>query len=379
MADGSQSKEEVARLRILILNWRDINHPQAGGAERYVHEIGRRLARKHEITFLCAGYPEAADEETIDGLRVVRRGGRFSVYLYAAKVLMSTRGYDLVIDDINGIPFFSPVLTRAPVISIIHHIVGKEIFQRELPFPLSAVGCLAERSIPRFYRRCTTVTVSESTKEELCSLGLRAENIVIIQNGVDITCSSPPAPRSDAPLVAYFGRIKDYKRVDHVIRAFKPVHEQFPQARLAIAGRGKEDELIDLARELGIEGAVDFMGELDEDGKQRLLSSAWLFVTASMKEGWGLAVIEANACGTPAIAYNVPGLRDSIVHGENGLLIPDGDLAGFSEAIIKMLKDDEGRRQMGKRAEAWASRFSWDSSAALFEEVIERVVSKGRE
>jgi glycosyltransferase involved in cell wall biosynthesis len=363
-------------LKILILNWRDINHPQAGGAERYVHEIGRRLALKHEVTFLCGGYPGASSEETIDGMRTIRRGGQYTIYIHAAMHLMSVRSYDLIIDDINGIPFFSPLLTGIPLIAIIHHVVGLEIFRKELPFPLSGIGYLAEGSIPWVYRKSQTVTVSESSKAELQELGLDETRMTVIHNGVDVDRQIELSPKSSTPLVAYFGRIKGYKRVDHVIRAFVKVRERLPSARLVIAGRGEEEELRKLAEELNIAPSVDFQGEVDEAEKRRLLSSSWVFVTASMKEGWGLAVIEANACGTPAIAYDVPGLRDSIVNRQNGQLVPDGDVDGLSQAIITLLLDDDMRNEMSRKALSWADRFSWDNSASAFEELIAKVRSR---
>jgi glycosyltransferase involved in cell wall biosynthesis len=363
----------VDALKILILNWRDINHPQAGGAERYVHEIGRRLALKHEVTFLCGSYPGASAEELIDGMRILRRGGQYTIYIHAAMHLMSVRSYDLIIDDINGIPFFSPLLTRTSVIAIIHHVVGKEIFRKELPFPLSGVGYLAERSIPRVYNKCQTVTVSESSKEELREIGLDETRMMVIHNGVDVDRQMELSPKSSTPLVAYFGRIKGYKRVDHVVRAFVKVRERLPLARLVIAGRGEQEELKKLAAELNIAPSVDFQGEVDEMEKRLLLSSSWVFVTASMKEGWGLAVIEANACGTPAIAYDVPGLRDSIVNGQNGQLVPDGDVDGLAGAISALLQDEDKRKSMSVKALEWADRFSWDNSASAFETLIAKV------
>jgi len=359
-------------LRILILNWRDITHPQAGGAERFVHEVGRRLARDNEVTLFCGSYPGSKEEECIDGVRVVRSGGRFSVYVQA--LLRFKRGkFDVVLDDINGVPFFSTLYSDTPVIPVLHHVVGWEIFSRELPFPMSAIGWLSERSIPLFYHNRHFIVVSESTRQELVDdLHIHPDNISVVDSGIDIDLTAV-RQKSPYPIVAYVGRIKDYKRVDDIIEAFAKVHEQSPTARLVIAGKGETGALRELTEKLNISGSVDLRGEVDESEKVRILSSAWVFVTASMKEGWGLCPIEANACGTPAIAYDVPGLRDSIRNGYNGILIRDGDIDSLAQGIQAVISDDDLISRLGAHGKEWASRFTWDRTAEDVWKIIEEV------
>ena len=362
-------------MKILIFNWRDITHPQAGGAEKYLHEIGKRLADKHEVTLFCSHYPGAPTREEIDGIEIVRSGGRFTTYMHAAVKYLAKlrrRDYDVIVDDINGVPFFTPLYSRKPIVAIIHHIVGWNIFRRELPLPLAIVGYLCERSIPYIYRNCKFVTVSESTKEELKKFGIRECNITVIPNGIDL--NPHLGKKYERPRIVYFGRIKNYKRIDHVLKAFRIVMREIPDAELVIAGRGEATNLKNLAKNLNIDRSVMFMGEVNEKQKIEILSSSWVYVITSTKEGWGISVIEANACGTPAVAYDVPGLRDSVKHGYNGLLVENGNIEALANTIINLIKNDSLRKELSKNAVEWAKQFSWDRSAEMFERVIKNAI-----
>lgn len=366
-------------MKFLIFNWRDIKNPFAGGAEKYIHEIGRRLAKNHDITLFTSRYPGSVEKEVIDGVEVIRKGGKFSIYIYAAIEYMKSlkeREYDVIIESINGVPFFTPVYSRKPVVSIIHHIVGWSIFKNELIFPLSVVGYLSERSIPIIYRNCRFIAVSNSTKKEIISFGIKEGNITVIPNGINLNHHDRPLhiKKSDTPEIVYFGRIKNYKRIDHIIKAFKIVKHAVHNANLVIAGKGDYSYLKSLVKKLNLEDSVTLLGEISEEVKLKILSSAWIYVIASEKEGWGITVIEANACGTPAIAYNVPGLRDSIKHGYNGLLVKNRDIKALANSIIMVLTDDKLRKDLSKNAIEWAKRFSWDKSAEKFERIVSSAI-----
>jgi glycosyltransferase involved in cell wall biosynthesis len=176
-------------------------------------------------------------------------------------------------------------------------------------------------------------------------------------------------------LIAYVGRVKDYKQLDHLVQAFALVKREIPDSKLVIAGRGDYTGLEELAELWGVSQGIEFKGEVSEEEKVNVLRSAWVFVTPSFKEGWGITVIEANTCGTPAIAYNVSGLRDSIKPGETGLLVPAGDIDGLAKAISRVISDSDLRSRLGQNALEWASSFSWDHSAEEFAKVIGGVVS----
>jgi glycosyltransferase involved in cell wall biosynthesis len=372
----------IRLLNILIFNWRDITHPQAGGAERYIHEIGKRLAKNHKVILWCGKYSGCKEVEEIDGIRIIRNGSKIrvsvfdpTIYVLAGLDYLSKlrkERFDVVIDSISGLPFFTPLFTKKPKIAILHHL-NRGIFFKEVSFLPALISYLGELAIPAFYRDVQFITVSESSRKELINLGISPTKISVVYNGVDSSLFSKRYEKSSCPLIVYFGRLKRYKRVDLLIRAMKIVSKEVPDAKLVIAGSGDaESELKALVDELDLKDSVLFRGYVDEDEKAELLGSAWVFVTPSSKEGWGITVIEANACGTPCIAYDVPGLRDSIRNGETGLLIKeDGDVEALAESIVKVLRDDSLRKNLSERALDWAKNFSWDKSAKKFIEVLE--------
>jgi len=363
-------------MKILAVNWRDIKNPEAGGAEIHLHEILRRLAAKgHEITLISSKYKGCKTQENIDGIKIVRVGNKYLfnfAFLWYYLVKLRKSNFDVIIDDVSKIPLCIPYYVKKPAIAIVHHIHGRSLF-RELPFPIALYVYTMERLlIPIFYRDTVIVTVSESTKEELTKMGIQSDNIYVIYNGIGNSLF--PDKKSNIPTVIYFGRVKKYKRIDNLIRAFKYVKERIPNAKLIVAGKGDNyKELKSLANHLKLDSA-EFIGEVSEEEKIKLLQRAWVFVTTSEKEGWGLSVIEANACGTPAVAYDVPGLRDSIRHGYNGLLVEDGNIKALADIITHLLENNNLREKLSRNAVKWAKRFSWDRSAKKLEKVIRSVV-----
>ncbi|WP_400260194.1 glycosyltransferase family 4 protein [Candidatus Methanomassiliicoccus intestinalis] len=359
-------------MKVLILNWRDITHPQSGGAECFIHEIGKRLAKSNEVTLFCGKYPGCTLEDEIDGIKIRRMGNQFTLYLRAV-MAYKKHYFDLVIDDINGVPFFSPIYADARIVPVIHHVMGWEIFKKELPMPLSYVGYFAEKSIPKIYKGQHFVVVSESTKKDLSEmLGVPRDNISIVYSGLNIDTSAAVA-KSATPTLCYVGRVKSYKRVDDIIRAFAKVLEKIPDAKLIIAGRGDYDDLKAVANELNITSKIDFRGEVAEDEKVRILSSSWVCLMASMKEGWGLGPMEANICSTPVVAYNVPGIRDSMKDGETAYLVEDGNIDLLAEKTIDILTNQEDRERMSKASLAWASNFTWDRTTQQLLEAMDLV------
>ncbi|TRZ49436.1 MAG: glycosyltransferase family 1 protein [Dehalococcoidia bacterium] len=364
-------------LKILVMNWRDITNPGAGGAEVHIHEVAKRwVKRGHEVTLLCGRYDGSEEDDEIDGVEIIRRGGPYTVYLHAMKEYLwnlRKRSYDIVIDDINGVPFFTPIYVKRPKIAIMHHLV-KDIFFKELPLHKAVLGYVAEKTIRLIYRDTPFIAVSESTKEDLMKFGIPKENINVIYNGVDHEVYKPSLhSKSPNPHVVYIGRLKQYKNLAHLLRAMKIVvnTKQLNDVKLTIAGRGDFEELKKAVAELGISRYVELLGEVNDNKKVELFDRAWVYVTTSSREGWGLTVIEANACGTPAVAYNVPGLRDSIIDGETGLLVPYGDLEALAKAVIKVLTDDGMRKKMSINAMKWARRFDWNRTAEEVMKVLE--------
>ncbi len=364
-------------MRILALNWRDLSHPLGGGAEVYIHELAKRwIAWGHAVTLLCGAYPGCTQEEIKDGLRIVRRGGRLTVYGRAGfeYLIRLSRDCDVLLDIENGIPFFAPLYARKPTVVVVHH-VHKEQFFVEAGFPLNWIAYVFETKVmPMVYRRCVFITGTQSTREGLIKLGILAPRITVIPYGLDHALYRPSGDKAPVPTILYLGRLKRYKRVDLVLRALPKILETCPDASLWIVGRGDTRAALErLAGELGLSRRVTLWGFVSEQEKARLLQQAWVFVYPSMNEGWGLSVLEANACGTPAVVFDVPGLRDAVLNEQTGLVVRDGDVAGLSHMIGLILRDASLRDRLRQNAIAWSQRFDWDTSArsilALLEEV----------
>lgn len=362
------------KLRILILNWRDIRHKFAGGAEVYIHEIAKRFVQEgNSVTLFCGNDAHCPRYQVIDGVQIVRRGGFYTVYFWAfVYYVIKFRGkFDIVIDSENGIPFLTPFYIRKPIYLLIHH-VHQEVFRNHLPILLSKLARLIEgRLMPYMYKNKTVITVSDSSKKEIIKLGFTNEaDIHVVHPGID-TKLFYASEKSDVPTVVYLGRIQPYKNLDVLVKAFSKVLNSIPDAKLVIAGEGGAKTTIEkLAAKLNIADNVFFQGKVSEEAKVKILGRSWVSVQPSQVEGWGITVIEANACGTPVIASNVNGLKDSIVDGKTGLLVKMGDSDQFAAAILELLQDENLRNNLSKEALVWSQNFVWDESAKKFYEVI---------
>ncbi len=366
-------------LNILAINWQDITNPFGGGAEVHFHEIFKRVAAAgHQVTLLCCSYAGAPASEMIDGIRVIRFGSRnlFNYYVpQLYKKLCARERFDIVIDDINKIPFFTPLFVSEPLLAIAHHLFGKSIYLEAPFFPATYVWA-AEKLVPLVYRYTAFAVVSESTRQELRQLGIRSQ-VDLLPNAVDSAkYQEMPQHRSETPLIGCLGRLKKYKSIDHVLQAMPAILRSMPSVRLLIIGDGDYGPALrQLAMSLGIDKNVDFVGHVSHEDKVKLLNRLWLAVNPSPKEGWGLTVIEANACGIPVIAADSPGLRDSVLHQKTGLLYPYGDIAKLTQSVLELLGNSEKRMYFSAQARRWAAHFSWDTSA---EKAIELMHSVAR-
>ncbi len=376
--DYYNPKKFDGQVRFLILNWRDTKHMWAGGAESYVHELAKNLVEKgHQVTIFSGNDGKSKNREVLDGVEVVRRGGFFMVYIWAAiyYVTKFQDRFDIIIDSENGIPFFTPIYSRRPKFLLIHH-VHQEFFNDSLRFPMREIAKFLEGKVmPYFYRNEKVMTVSESTKKDVLKLGIfNEENICIVNPGIDIKPVDKAIKKTEYPSILYLGRLKPYKNVDIAIKSFKKVLEKFPNAILNIAGEGDcEQSLKDLAKNLNIEKSVVFHGRVDEEiTKPTLFKQSWVMIQPSSFEGWGITVIEANQMGTPVVASDIPGLRDSVLNGKTGILVRPKSIKQFSHALIKLIKNNDLREKMSLAGVERAKKFNWSENTNIFLSAIHR-------
>lgn len=366
-------------MKVLVTNWQDRHNPQAGGAETHLHEVfGRLVERGHEVTVLVSGWPGGAAGAEVDGMEVHRAGGRYTFNVVGPTYYrrrLAYRDFDVLVEDLNKVPLFAPMWARHPVALLVHHLFGATAFQ-EATWPVAAATWLLERPLGRVYRGVPAMAVSRSTAQDLASRGLREEEITVIPNGVDLARyrPDPDTRRFDTPTLLYLGRLKRYKRVDLPIRALAVLREAGVTARLVIAGAGDHSaELHALVGSLGLGHAVEFRGFVSEEEKLELFRRAWVHVLTSPKEGWGITNLEAAACGTPTVASDSPGLRDSVVDGETGFLVPHGQVDALAARIGALIGGSALRADMGRNARLFAQRFTWDQAAAATESFLSRV------
>jgi glycosyltransferase involved in cell wall biosynthesis len=363
-------------MRILVLNWRDPRNPDAGGAEVHLHEILRRAASSgHDIVQVSHAVPGLPDEDTIDGVRILRHGGRFTFNLGLARYCrrLGLDGFDLVVEDLCKLPFFAPRWSPVPVLVIVPHLFGTTAY-REVALPLAMYVNALESFIPRVYRDCRFVAISDSTKRDLEKRGIPGGSVDVIPCGIDTGSYSPDRSVPVEPgSILYVGRVKKYKGIQHLLAALSILHRRGVAATLKVVGTGDFlPELIGTAARLDLSGSVEFTGFVDGQRKLHELRRAWVAALPSEKEGWGLTVIEANACGTPVVASDSDGLRDSVKPGETGLLVPHADPEALADALQSILADPATRSRLSAGGLAWARSFTWERTAADTIAVMEK-------
>jgi len=356
----------------------DIGAPAAGGAEVHLFEILRRWrARGHTVTWLAANFPGGAEEDERDGIRIIRAGAWWNANhtLPAAyRRRLSGERFDAVIEDINKLPFLAPRWTRAPVLAVVPHLFGTTVFA-ETAWPQGLYVLAHEALIPLVYHDVPFLAISESTRDDLVDRGIPEGNISVVHCGLDHERYRPTAPKADRPTVAFVGRLRRYKGVDVLLDAFARVVHDVPDAVLEVIGDGPHRGVLEArARQLGLdpERQARFRGFVPAATKVEILSSAHVSVCPSPKEGWGLTVVESNACGTTVVASRSPGLVDSVRDGKTGLLVPHGDAAALAAAVTTVLTDAPLRARLEVEARAWAATFTWDRCADEAHAVLER-------
>jgi glycosyltransferase involved in cell wall biosynthesis len=363
-------------MKILWFAWKDKKNPYAGGAEVVSSELAKRLVNDgHEVTFIVRGHVGEKDEEMIDGYRVIRLGNWKSVYWkayqYYKKNLVGWA--DLVIDEVNTIPFFCKFYVKEKNILFFHQLCRK-IWFYEMRFPMNLVGYLAEPVYLWLLNNKQVVTVSESTRKDLMKYGFRKERIRIISEGILLEpAENIDTPKFEKPTLLSLGAMRPMKRTDHILKAFEIAKEKMADLEFKIAGSvsgpfgGKVVHSIDesLHRK-----SIQYLGMVDEAVKLDLMRRSHLIAVTSVKEGWGLIVTEAASQGTPAVVYDIDGLRDSVRHGKTGLISEENTPERLSERIVQLLSDREKYEEIRRNAWQWSKEINFEKSYIDFKQII---------
>lgn len=355
-------------MNILIYNWRDIKNPSAGGAEIFTHEIGKRLiSRGFDVSLFTSEFKGCKKYEVIDGIKINRQGNKYTVYFKAKNYYENHMyDYDVVIDEINTRPFMTPKFLKnnTKLIALIHQL-AREFWYYETHFPISWLGYhLLEDYWLKNYLDVPTITISQSTKTDLDNLGFK--NVSIIPCGINVKPLDENPKKEVDPTFIFVGRMKYCKQPSHAIEAFGHIKRKLPNAKLWMIGDGPLRKQL---KKKAFEG-ITFFGYVDSDTKYSLMSKAHAILVPGIREGWGLIVTEANAMGTPAIGYDVPGLKDSIKDGVTGILC-DANPKAMSEGAVHLLGNYELLNEYNKNALNWAKEFDWDRTTEKLAKIIE--------
>jgi glycosyltransferase involved in cell wall biosynthesis len=362
-------------MRILILNWRDPKNPRAGGAETFTFEVARRLVEAGDyVEWFSATFPGAASEEEIEGIRVVRRGRQWTVHWQAFGNYRNSHSkrFDVVIDEVNTMPFFTPLWCDKPKGMLVFQL-AREVWWYESPFPFNALGYAAEPQYLKLYRKTPVLTISESTEKDLRHLGFTGP-ITVLPIGIE-PISGQAEHKWSVPTFLFVGRLVPSKQVPDILRAFSLFHHEVGDGRLWLIGDGKASHIRQLKRQaasLSAADKIEFCGRVSAAEKAQRMSAAHMLLMASVREGWGLAISEAAALGTPSVVYDAPGLRDAVKDWETGRVVPPSP-DELAKAMVELWNDQTVYLRIAAAAKESVKRLSFDVTASLFREAIARI------
>ncbi len=355
-----------------MLAWRDLDDDEAGGSEVHAHSIAAIWAQAGlDVTMRTSAAVGQPPDARRAGYTVSRRAGRYGVFPRSAMAEIGGRlgPCDALIEIWNGMPFMSPIWWRKPRVIWLHHVHGP-MWGMSLPAPIAKLGvALEERVAPRFYRHQPIVTLSPSSYDELVDdLGFSSERVRVIPPGLN-PYFTPGGDRSPTPLVVAVGRLVPVKDFPRLVRVMAAARESVPDAELVIVGEGYERDRIQATiDECGGGSWVTLAGRVSDEELRDLYRRAWLAASVSVREGWGMTLTEAAACGTPAVATDISGHADAVARDRSGLLRHDD--AGLSAAIASVLTDAKLRAELQAGALARAGELTWEQTArANFEEL----------
>jgi glycosyltransferase involved in cell wall biosynthesis len=357
-------------MRVAFLTWRDTTHPDGGGSEVFVEQVARELVRRgHEVTILCARHPGSVGREIVDGVEIVRTGGRLTVYPRGLFwLLRRRRRVDVVVDVINGLPFGTPLVRRHGVLALVHHLHEAQ-WHLIYPGMKGRIGWFTEaRVVPRLYRRVPVLTVSEASRRDLIGVGFPGDAVTVVHNGVDRPALG--VPRSPSPRLVVLARLVPHKRIEHAFELVERLADRHPDLHLDVVGEGWwRAELEEDLDGRGLRQRVTLHGWIDAEERDRVLGRAWVLLLPSVREGWGIAVLEAAAQGTPAVVYRgAGGVEEAVVDGETGFVA--SDLDALVSCTDRLLVDDDLRERLGSQAQARSREFTWPATTDAVESVL---------
>lgn len=361
-------------MRILILNWKDIRHPQSGGAETATHQIARNLVGfGHQVTLFTKQFPNSKTEENIDTVKIYRQGNFWSVYFYAFLYYQKNKNnIDIVIDQIHGIPFFTPLYVKKPILAYIHEIAGS-IWFKEFSLLVALIGNLTEKIYFLFYKNIVFLTDTISTKNDLIKKNIKQKNIFIIPLSIEKSYVSN-LKKNKIPTLIYIGRITPMKQIDLLIKASYLLKRTNSNLRVIIIGKGKksyEKYLSKLISDLKLTKDIILTGFVSEKEKYNLLAKSWLLIHPSMKEGYGLTVLEAASEATPTVCFNVPGLRDVVKNNTNGIVVQKYCYDALANDIKELINDSERFNILSQKSRQWfLSLPTWSQQTKKLEKVL---------
>lgn len=365
-------------MKILIFTWRDIKNPKAGGSEVYFHELAKRwVLMRNEVYWICAGWNNCKKEEILDGIKIRRVGGELSLYLLAPLAYLKLKDKpDVIIDNENGIPFFTPLFSNKKKFLHIHHdhihIWKTQTENRGVLYRLlGAAGYFLEMKVmPWVYKNVKIITISDGSAKDI-KRDFAGKISGIVNPGINFV-KYRKFSKEKKPLVLFLNRIKKYKGVKTLLDAIRTLNNEGKIKSLQVLIAGDGDDLLEMknyTKNKNI-GNVKFLGRISEEKKKELMQKAWVFINPSSKEGWGIVNIEANYFGTPVIGSNVSGIRDSVINKKTGLLFEYNNSKDLARKIEFIIVNNERRLKMGKNAKMWASKFDWDDKARQYLNIL---------
>ncbi len=378
-------KMEHKKLKILIFSWRGPGHPNSGGAEISTHEHAKGWVRAgHSVTLFTSFYLGAKEEELIDGVKVIRSGPQtlgVQIEAFNWYCFKNHPKFDLVIDQFHGIPFFTPLYVKVKKLGFIHEVT-KEVWRLNpwpipLNFMVAILGTLLEPLIFRLYKKIPFMTVSESSRRDLVQWGINRNKISVIHNGTNTPKFLSSPPKESKKTLIYLGALAKDKGIEDTLRIFSILSNSDQNFQFWVVGKSDPGYLKKIKLQISnlhLEGKVKFWGFVTERVKYELLARAHILINPSVREGWGLVVIEAASVRTPTVAFNVTGLRDSIIDGKTGILCKDKTVKCLADEIMKLLNDERELKNLSENAYNWSKNFSWEKATKNSLKLIENLI-----